>query len=234
MPIMALKIMPQATPNVWKGSSAASRLSQYISGSYLIDIPQGVCGPLEEQTSAYEKTQAASEARGQQKRINFDLKVRVQDLQPGDKVLFRNLGVPRKHKLADRWKLQPYFICKQLPGLPGYQIFPERSVDPLKTWHNNHILSLSEEVHVLQQPDSQATPPNMGEEDSEDGEMGIDWLWSSPMPETATPSSPFREMDIGILRSAAPEFIPHSQPLPNQYDPQTPLIAGNSETLTLL
>lgn len=38
---------------------------------------------------------------------HFDLKVKVQDLQPGEPVLLRNLGVPGKHKLADRWRPQP-------------------------------------------------------------------------------------------------------------------------------
>lgn len=61
------------------------------------------------------------------KNRNFNLRVRVQDLQHDDRVLLRNLGVPEKHKLADHWKPQPYVICKQLPGLPVYQSWPEGS-----------------------------------------------------------------------------------------------------------
>lgn len=85
--------------------------------------------------TTYDKAQAASDARGQRNKRNFDLRVRVQDLQPGDRVLLRNLGIPGKHKLADHWKSQPYVICKQLPGLPVYQIRPEGTTGPLKTWH---------------------------------------------------------------------------------------------------
>lgn len=33
--------------------------------------------------------------------INFDLRVRVQDLQLDDKVLLKNLGAPGKHTLAN-------------------------------------------------------------------------------------------------------------------------------------
>lgn len=58
---------------------------------------------------------------------NFDLKVRVQDLHPRDRVLLKKMGVPGKHKLADRWRPQPYVICKILPGLPVYQIKPKES-----------------------------------------------------------------------------------------------------------
>ena len=90
--------------------------------------------------------------------VDFDLKVGVQDLQPDDKVLLRNLGVHEKHKLADHWKSQPYVICKHLPGFPVYQSWPEGSTGPLKTWHRNHLLPLSEAVHVPPQTDLQSTP----------------------------------------------------------------------------
>lgn len=91
---------------------------------------------------AYEK----ATIREQRNKKNFDLKVRVQDLQPGDRVLLRNLGVPGKHKLTDQWRSQPYIVYKQLPELPVYQIRPEGKTGPLKTWHRNHLLSISEAV----------------------------------------------------------------------------------------
>lgn len=84
---------------------------------------------------AYEKAKEASTIREQRNKKKFDLRVRVQDLQPGDRVLLCNLGVPGKHKLADRWRSQPYIVCKPLPGLPVYQIQPEGKTGPLKTWH---------------------------------------------------------------------------------------------------
>lgn len=58
------------------------------------------------QKIVYENAQAASDIQGQRNRRNYDLRVRVQDLQLGDRVLLRTLGVPGKHKLAVRWKSQ--------------------------------------------------------------------------------------------------------------------------------
>lgn len=43
--------------------------------------------------TAYEKVQAASDAQGPRNKKNFDLRVRVQNLQLGDRVLLRKLGV---------------------------------------------------------------------------------------------------------------------------------------------
>uniref|UniRef100_A0A8C5QI47 Integrase catalytic domain-containing protein n=1 Tax=Leptobrachium leishanense TaxID=445787 RepID=A0A8C5QI47_9ANUR len=149
--------------------------------------------------TAYEKAQEASDIRGQRNKKNYDLKVRIQDLQPGDRVLLRNLGVVGQHKLADRWKSQHYIVCKQLPGLPVYQIRPEGSTGPLKTWHHNHLLPLSEAdcVPLQSEPQSTATVPQKSHpvtrsqpvprvtegEDSEDEETSIDWLWPSQMSE---------------------------------------------------
>lgn len=55
----------------------------------------------------YENAMEHTATRELRNKRNFDLKVRVQDLQPGDQVLLKNLGVPGKHKLADRWRPQP-------------------------------------------------------------------------------------------------------------------------------
>lgn len=50
--------------------------------------------------SAYMKAYEVSSAQEQRNKSNFDLKVKVQDLQPVDHVLLRNLGVTGRHKLA--------------------------------------------------------------------------------------------------------------------------------------
>lgn len=190
--------------------------------------------------TAYDKAQAASYARGQRNKINFDLRVRVQDLQPDDKVLLRNLGVPGKHKLTDYWKSQPYVVCKHLPGHPVYQIRPAGSTGPLKTWHHNHLLPLSEAVHVPPQPDLQSTPtasqrsrpvtrshsvPLAEDENSEDEEK--DCLWPSQMPGPATHphplSSPPKVTEV-TLRPEAPEFVPQSPPFEELEDPQSSLL----------
>uniref|UniRef100_A0A803K8U4 Integrase catalytic domain-containing protein n=1 Tax=Xenopus tropicalis TaxID=8364 RepID=A0A803K8U4_XENTR len=95
---------------------------------------------------AFEKAQVASGNRNQQNKARYDQKVKFHDLQPGDRVLLRNLGIPGKHKLADRWGSQPYIICSQLPNIPVYQIRPEGKNHPIKTWHRNHLLPIGPTV----------------------------------------------------------------------------------------
>lgn len=51
---------------------------------------------------AYERAMQHAATRELRNKKNFDLKVKAQDLQPGDQVLLKNLGVAGKHKLADR------------------------------------------------------------------------------------------------------------------------------------
>ena len=173
--------------------------------------------------AAYEKAQATSDTRGSRNKRNFDLKVRIQDLQPGDRVLLRNLGIPGKHKLADRWKSQPYIVCKRLPGLPVYQIKPEGSTGPLKIWHRNHLLPLTEAVRItprqelpststaVPRPVTRSQSGSLATEDSEEEEMEISWLWSPEMPGVDANCPPHRGgKDNGILRPEAPEFVPQN------------------------
>lgn len=79
----------------------------------------------ENMRQAYEKAMEHAATRESQNKRNFDSRVKIQDLQPGDHVLLKNLGVPGKHKPADWWRPQPYNVYKQLPGLPVYQIRPD-------------------------------------------------------------------------------------------------------------
>lgn len=145
---------------------------------------------------AYEKARTMSENRESRNKRNFDLKVRVQDLQPGDRVLLRNLGIPGKHKLANQWRSQPYIVCKQLPGLPVFEIRPEGSDRPTKTWHRNHLLPLTDAVRIIpeeelsstsevaQRPITRFQSGTSATEDNEERKMDISWLWSSNIPET--------------------------------------------------
>lgn len=129
---------------------------------------------------------------------NFDARVKIQDLEPGDWVLLKNLGIPGKHKLADWWRPQPYIVCKQIPGLPVCQIGPEGEKGPRKMWHRNHSLPLSDAVkvpHAPKLPPQKPTPPRTSSQkerpteaevmDLEDDEFGEDYGYSqilSPVP----------------------------------------------------
>ena len=44
-------------------------------------------------------------------------------LQPGDRVLVRNVGLRGKNKLADRWEHKPYIVKAQPnPDIPVYEM----------------------------------------------------------------------------------------------------------------
>uniref|UniRef100_A0A8C5MQR9 Integrase catalytic domain-containing protein n=1 Tax=Leptobrachium leishanense TaxID=445787 RepID=A0A8C5MQR9_9ANUR len=146
--------------------------------------------------SAFEHARQTSGSRELRNKKNYDLRVRLHDLQPGDRVLLKNLGVAARHKLADRWSSQIYLICKQLPGLPVYQIRPEGRAGPLKNWHRNHLLPLGEAVRIpigeqalapsLPGPcpaprtrSQQARGADAGEDDSDEGSLCLEWIWPS-------------------------------------------------------
>uniref|UniRef100_A0A8C5M0R6 Gypsy retrotransposon integrase-like protein 1 n=1 Tax=Leptobrachium leishanense TaxID=445787 RepID=A0A8C5M0R6_9ANUR len=169
--------------------------------------------------SAFEQARLTSGNREQRNKQNYDLKVRIQDLQPGDRVLLKILGAAARHKLADRWSSQVYIVCKQLPGLPVYQIRPDGKAGPLKNWHRNHLLPLREAVRIpvgdelsLPNPPAPRFPPvtrsqqtraiEESERDSEEESFCLDWM-RSPEPEEVV-SVP--ERWESNLRPEAPEF----------------------------
>ena len=54
---------------------------------------------------------------------HYDLKARSSVLQPGDRVLVRNVGLRGKNKLADRWEHKPYIVKAQPnPDIPVYEV----------------------------------------------------------------------------------------------------------------
>uniref|UniRef100_A0A8C5PTZ3 Integrase catalytic domain-containing protein n=1 Tax=Leptobrachium leishanense TaxID=445787 RepID=A0A8C5PTZ3_9ANUR len=170
--------------------------------------------------SAFEQARLTSGNREQRNKRNYDLKVRIQDLQPGDRVLLKNLGAAARHKLADRWSSQVYIVCKQLPGLPVYQIRPDGKAGPLKNWHRNHLLPLREAVRMpvgdelpLPNPPAPRLPPvtrsqqtrvvEESERDSEEESYCLDWM-RSPEPEEVVVVPERWESN---LRPEAPEFL---------------------------
>ena len=91
---------------------------------------------------AYEAARREAEKHAAANKKRYDLKVRVKntDLQAGDRVLIRNLGLKGKNKLANRWNIHPYIVKKKLPDLPVYVLKPEKGDGPEKTLHRNHLL----------------------------------------------------------------------------------------------
>lgn len=65
-----------------------------------------------------------------------------QVLEKGDRVLVRALGLPRKHKLGDKWRSDPYIVVEKLPDLPVYRVKPEKGRGMVKTLHRDHLLPI--------------------------------------------------------------------------------------------
>ncbi|XP_050825495.1 uncharacterized protein LOC127058975 [Gopherus flavomarginatus] len=95
---------------------------------------------------AYHLATSAAQKNAGRNKHRYDARVRLQELQPGDRVLLRNLGIAGKHKIADRWKAIPYLVMEKLGDLPVYKIKPEEGPGQTKTVHRNLLLPVGELV----------------------------------------------------------------------------------------
>ena len=92
---------------------------------------------------AYKTAQEAAKRGTAQHKRYYDLKVRSTGaLQPGDRVLVKNVGLRGKQKLADRWERHPYIILSQPnPDIPIYNVKLENSRSrKIRTLHRNLLL----------------------------------------------------------------------------------------------
>ena len=90
---------------------------------------------------AYQK--ATEEARRQAERYKsyYDQNVRENQIEVGDRVLIRTLGLRGKHKLADKWEQEPYIVVeKPIPDVPVFKVRPEHSAGRVKTLYRNQLL----------------------------------------------------------------------------------------------
>ena len=70
----------------------------------------------------------------------FDKTAKCSKLVPGDLVLVKKKGFVSKHKIADRWKTEPYEIVSQrTDGLPVYTVVRN---DRERTLHRNMLFPL--------------------------------------------------------------------------------------------
>lgn len=115
---------------------------------------------------AYQLASEASKKSHQRNKRRYDNRVRVHNLQEGDRVLVRALGIPGKHKLKEKWDLQPYVVLGKLPNLPVYRLKPESGKGIVKTLHRDHLLPIGflvrmpthrEETNPSQRPSTRAS-----------------------------------------------------------------------------
>ena len=108
---------------------------------------------------AYKTAQEAAKRGTAQHKRYYDLKVRSTGaLQPGDRVLVKNVGLRGKQKLADRWERQPYIILSQPnPDIPVYTVKLENSRSKkIRTLHRNLLLPFMglplKHTHITEEP----------------------------------------------------------------------------------
>ena len=72
---------------------------------------------------AYKAATLATKSATKHQAKNYDRKVRGYELEVGDYVLIKNVGLKGKHKLADIWKNERYIItAKPNPDIPVYKV----------------------------------------------------------------------------------------------------------------
>ena len=90
---------------------------------------------------AYKAASKEAHRQGRRHKTVYDLRVRESQLQPGDRVLVRNVGVRGKRKIADRWEKDVYLVVDQPnKGIPVYLLKREHGRGRRRMLHRNLLL----------------------------------------------------------------------------------------------
>ena len=90
---------------------------------------------------AYNKASEEAKRSAEKQKKYYDQRVKYIKLEPGDRVLIRNVGLRGKQKLADIWDKYPYIVKSQpVPGIPIYEVQQENSRAKSKLLHRNMLL----------------------------------------------------------------------------------------------
>ena len=90
---------------------------------------------------AYKAASKEARRQGRRHKTVYDLRVRESQLQPGDRVLVRNVGVRGKRKIADRWEKDVYLVVDQPnKGIPVYLLKREHGRGRWRMLHRNLLL----------------------------------------------------------------------------------------------
>lgn len=74
---------------------------------------------------AYQLASHAADKTHLRNKRAYDQKVRFQNIQEGERVLLKNLGLKGKHKLESRWSSIPHVVVGKMPNLPVFRVRPE-------------------------------------------------------------------------------------------------------------
>ena len=99
---------------------------------------------------AWQLATSKMQKAGQRQKERYDTKQRGAVLQPGDVVLVRKLGIIGRHKLADRWEEEPWYVESQPnPEIPVFKVSPiAGNQRKSRTLHRNHLLPTGDTHNV--------------------------------------------------------------------------------------
>lgn len=72
--------------------------------------------------------------------ISILTEVSESKLEAGDWALVKNVGLPGRHKIADRWSRTVYKVVKQVKDLPVYVVAPFDTDGPQRVLHRDLLL----------------------------------------------------------------------------------------------
>jgi len=91
----------------------------------------------------YRLASTSQEKSAKANKKRYDRRIRGAVPVVGDRVLFKNIGLKGKHKIANKWQKEIYLIVGQNdPAIPVYQIQKESGNGNVRTVHRNLLLPL--------------------------------------------------------------------------------------------
>ncbi|KAL8603353.1 hypothetical protein ACOMHN_039716 [Nucella lapillus] len=91
---------------------------------------------------AYQRAYKQMEKRADQNKARYNASAHAMDLDPGDRILVRNVGHRLKSKVSDRWESDIYIVVSKAEGLPVYTVVPEVGSGTKRTLHRNMLLPI--------------------------------------------------------------------------------------------